>query len=71
MMAGVATVCEECDGKRFQADVLRYKFGGKNISEVLGLPVEEAEHFFGGEGAASTPAATRFSPGSPMSGSAT
>ncbi len=36
VMAGVATTCEECEGKRFQADVLDYKFGGKDISEVLG-----------------------------------
>ncbi|MDQ1625282.1 MAG: hypothetical protein QOJ49_780, partial [Actinomycetota bacterium] len=35
MMAGVATVCEECEGKRFQADVLEYTFAGKDISEVL------------------------------------
>jgi excinuclease UvrABC ATPase subunit len=51
MMAGVATVCEECEGKRFQSDVLEYKFGGKDISEVLGMPVAEAEEFFAsGEG---------------------
>ena len=47
MMAGVATTCEECEGKRFQAEVLKYKFGGKNISEVLAMPVDEAEEFFG------------------------
>jgi hypothetical protein len=35
MMAGVATTCEECEGKRFQASVLEYTFGGKNIAEVL------------------------------------
>src|SRR5712672_2597389 len=46
MMAGVATTCEECEGKRFQADVLDYTFGGKNISEVLALPVTEAREFF-------------------------
>jgi excinuclease UvrABC ATPase subunit len=56
MMAGVATTCEECDGKRFQAAVLKYKFGGKNISEVLGMSVAEAGKFFGG-GKAATPAA--------------
>jgi excinuclease UvrABC ATPase subunit len=51
MMAGVATVCEECEGKRFQSDVLEYKFGGKDISAVLGMPVAEAEEFFAsGEG---------------------
>jgi excinuclease UvrABC ATPase subunit len=47
MMAGVATVCEECEGKRFQAEVLEYKFGGKDISEVLAMPVAEAMEFFG------------------------
>ena len=47
MMAGVATTCEECEGKRFQAEVLKYKFGGKNISEVLAMSVIEAEEFFG------------------------
>src|SRR5512134_3216396 len=39
MMAGVATTCEECEGKRFQAAVLKYKLGGRNIAEVLDLPV--------------------------------
>ncbi|QWF80950.1 excinuclease ABC subunit UvrA [Amycolatopsis sp. CA-230715] len=48
MMAGVATPCEVCDGKRFQADVLEYTFGGRDISEVLAMPVAEAEEFFGG-----------------------
>jgi excinuclease UvrABC ATPase subunit len=47
MMAGVATTCEECEGKRFEAEVLEYKFGGKDISEVLAMPVAEAEEFFG------------------------
>jgi excinuclease UvrABC ATPase subunit len=47
MMAGVATPCEECEGKRFQAEVLEYEFGGKDISEVLAMPVAEAEVFFG------------------------
>jgi excinuclease UvrABC ATPase subunit len=56
MMAGVATVCEECEGKRFQAEVLTYLFGGKNISEVLGMSVTEATPFFGA-GPAKTPAA--------------
>jgi excinuclease UvrABC ATPase subunit len=56
MMAGVATVCEECGGKRFQAQVLEYKFGGRDISEVLAMPVSEAAEFFG-SGAAKTPAA--------------
>ncbi len=56
MMAGVATTCEECDGKRFQAEVLEYKFGGRNISEVLAMSVTEAAEFFGA-GKSSTPAA--------------
>jgi excinuclease UvrABC ATPase subunit len=56
MMAGVATTCEECDGKRFQAEVLEYKLGGKDISEVLALSVAEAEEFFAA-GKAATPAA--------------
>jgi excinuclease UvrABC ATPase subunit len=56
MMAGVATTCVDCEGKRFQADVLEYKFGGKDISEVLAMPVNEAEEFFGA-GEARTPAA--------------
>jgi excinuclease ABC A subunit len=56
MMAGVATPCEVCEGKRFQADVLEYKLGGKDISEVLAMPVAAAEQFFG-DGAARIPAA--------------
>jgi excinuclease UvrABC ATPase subunit len=56
MMAGVATTCEECEGKRFEASVLEYKFGGKDISEVLAMPVTEAGEFFAA-GEASTPAA--------------
>ena len=56
MMAGVATLCEECEGKRFQASVLEYRFGGRNISEVLAMSVAEAEGFFGA-GEARTPAA--------------
>ncbi|MGW2473824.1 ATP-binding cassette domain-containing protein [Streptomyces sp. NPDC001665] len=58
MMAGVATVCEECEGKRFQASVLEYRFGGRDISEVLAMSVAEAEEFFG-SGDARTPAAHR------------
>jgi excinuclease UvrABC ATPase subunit len=46
MMAGVATVCEECEGKRFQASVLEYRLGGRNISEVLAMSVAEAREFF-------------------------
>ena len=56
MMAGVTTVCEECEGRRFQASVLNYKFGGLNIAEVLDLPVKEAVEFFG-TGKARTPEA--------------
>ncbi len=56
MMAGVATTCEECEGKRFQAAVLDYHLGGKNISQVLEMPVTEAEEFFSA-GEARTPAA--------------
>jgi excinuclease UvrABC ATPase subunit len=47
MMAGVATICELCEGKRFQASVLEYKLDGRNISEVLGMSVTEARDFFG------------------------
>ncbi|MEJ7837273.1 MAG: excinuclease ABC subunit UvrA [Thermomicrobiales bacterium] len=56
MMAGVSAVCEECGGKRFLAEVLTYLLGGKNISEVLAMPVTEASGFFG-SGPAKTPAA--------------
>jgi excinuclease UvrABC ATPase subunit len=56
MMAGVASVCEECEGKRFQASVLEYHLGGRDISEVLAMSVTEAEEFFGA-GEARTPAA--------------
>ncbi|RZS80124.1 excinuclease UvrABC ATPase subunit [Motilibacter rhizosphaerae] len=56
MMAGVSTVCEDCEGKRFQPAVLEYHLGGKDISEVLALPVDEALAFFSA-GEARTPAA--------------
>ncbi len=56
MMAGVATTCEECEGKRFEASVLQHTFGGKDISEVLAMPVAEATEFFA-DGEARTPAA--------------
>ena len=56
MMAGVATTCEECEGKRFDASVLEYHLGGRDISEVLAMPVTEAREFFG-SGEARTPAA--------------
>jgi len=57
MMAGVSTTCEECEGRRFQAAVLDYRFGGLNIAEVLDLPVSEAAAFFGPGEAAATSAA--------------
>ncbi len=56
IMAGTATTCEECEGKRFQAEVLEYKFGGRDISEVLAMSVDAALAFFG-DGDARTPAA--------------
>ncbi|MFJ3925971.1 ATP-binding cassette domain-containing protein [Streptomyces sp. NPDC090022] len=46
MMAGVASVCEECEGRRFTPEVLTYRLNGKNISEVLDMPVAEAHAFF-------------------------
>ncbi|GAB3199094.1 excinuclease ABC subunit UvrA [Geodermatophilus arenarius] len=58
MMAGVATPCEQCEGRRFDASVLEYHLGGKDISEVLAMPVAEAREFFG-SGEARTPAAAR------------
>jgi excinuclease UvrABC ATPase subunit len=59
IMAGVATTCEECGGKRFDASVLEYTFGGKDISEVLAMSVREAEAFFG-DGEAKLPAAHKI-----------
>ena len=56
IMDTVATTCEDCEGKRFQAAVLGYTLGGRNIAEVLAMPVTEAQEFFG-TGEASTPAA--------------
>jgi excinuclease UvrABC ATPase subunit len=56
MMAGVATTCEVCEGKRFAPEVLDYHLGGRDISEVLAMPVTEALVFFG-DGEARTPAA--------------
>jgi excinuclease UvrABC ATPase subunit len=55
-MDTVESTCEECEGKRFQASVLEYALGGRNIAEVLAMPVIEAEGFFDG-GEAHTPAA--------------
>ncbi|MEV5874076.1 excinuclease ABC subunit UvrA [Streptomyces sp. NPDC052101] len=59
MMAGVATTCEECEGKRFEASVLEYTLGGRDIAEVLEMPVAEAEEFFAA-GEAHIPAAHRI-----------
>lgn len=56
VMATVESTCEECEGKRFQAQVLEYTLGGRNIAEVLAMSVTEAEEFFS-EGDARTPAA--------------
>ncbi|MFD7663667.1 ATP-binding cassette domain-containing protein [Streptomyces sp. NPDC059788] len=58
MMAGVATTCEECEGKRFEASVLDHRFGGRDISEVLAMSVAEAAEFFGA-GDTRVPAAHR------------
>ncbi|MEU7235588.1 excinuclease ABC subunit UvrA [Streptomyces chrestomyceticus] len=59
MMAGTASTCEECEGKRYQPSVLEYRLGGRDISEVLAMPVTEAMEFFG-DGEARTPAAHRI-----------
>ncbi len=59
VMATVESTCEDCEGKRFQAEVLEFTFGGKNISEVLAMPVSEAVGFFG-DGDAKTPAAHKI-----------
>ncbi|MEK6439265.1 excinuclease ABC subunit UvrA [Pseudonocardia sp. T1-2H] len=59
MMAGVATTCELCEGKRFDAAVLEYHLGGRDISEVLAMSVAEAEQFLGA-GEARTPAAHKI-----------
>lgn len=59
MMASVTTVCEECEGRRFQAAVLEYRLGGRNIAEVLAMPVDEALEFFA-EGESRIPAAHKI-----------
>ena len=59
IMAGVSTVCEECEGKRFQAAVLDYHLAGRDISQVLGMSVTEALEFFA-QGEARIPAAHRI-----------
>src|SRR4051794_16948664 len=58
VMATVESICEECEGRRFQASVLEYTLGGRNIAEVLAMSVTEARGFFG-DGEARTPAAHR------------
>jgi excinuclease UvrABC ATPase subunit len=58
VMATVATTCEECEGRRFQASVLEYTLGGWNIAEVLAMSVTEAREFFV-DGEAATPAAAK------------
>ncbi|MFB8218745.1 ATP-binding cassette domain-containing protein [Streptomyces anulatus] len=60
MMASVSSPCEDCEGKRFQALVLDYHLGGRDISEVLAMSVAEAEEFFGSSGEAPLPAAHKI-----------
>jgi excinuclease UvrABC ATPase subunit len=60
MMAGVATPCEVCEGRRFDASVLEYRLGERDISEVLAMSVTEAEAFFAGDGGAPLPAAHKI-----------
>ena len=55
----VTTPCEECEGRRFQQEVLEYRWGGKNIADVFEMSVTEAEEFFG-DGEAKTPAAHKI-----------
>ncbi len=59
MMAGVTTVCDDCEGRRYQAAVLEYRLGERNIAEVLDLPVADALTFFA-RGPARTPAAHKI-----------
>ncbi|WP_116209902.1 ATP-binding cassette domain-containing protein [Streptomyces olivoreticuli] len=59
IMAGAETTCEDCEGKRFEASVLEYRLGGRDISEVLAMPVTEAEEFFA-DGEARIPAAHKI-----------
>jgi excinuclease UvrABC ATPase subunit len=59
VMATVESLCEECEGKRFQPAVLEYHLGGRDITEVLAMPVTEAEAFFG-DGEARIPAAHKI-----------
>jgi excinuclease UvrABC ATPase subunit len=59
VMATVESPCEECEGRRFQASVLEHTLGGRNIAEVLEMPVTEARRHFS-DGEARTPAAQRI-----------
>ena len=59
VMATVETTCEECEGKRFGASVLQYTLGGRDIAEVLAMPVSEAERYFS-DGEAKVPAAQKI-----------
>ena len=59
VMATVESTCEDCEGRRFQASVLEYRLGGRNIAEVLAMSMTEAEDFFGA-GEAKTPAAHKI-----------
>jgi excinuclease UvrABC ATPase subunit len=59
VMATVESTCEDCEGRRFQASVLEYTLGGRNIAEVLAMSMTEAEVFFG-DGEARTPAAHKI-----------
>lgn len=59
VMATVESPCEECEGRRFQAEVLGYTLGGRNIAEVLAMPVDEASGFFA-EGGTKVPAAQKI-----------
>ena len=68
MMAGVTSICEDCEGKRFHSSVLDYHLGGRDISEVLAMSVTEAK---GAGRRGATPPPTRSSTGSPTWGSAT
>jgi excinuclease UvrABC ATPase subunit len=70
IIAGVATTCEDCEGRRFQASVLEHRFGGRDISEVLAMSVTEAREFFGA-GQTRTPPPSPSSHGWWTSGSAT
>ena len=70
-MAGVVTRCEECEGRRFRPEVLDYKLGGRDISEVLAMSVDQALPFFAGDvedaADAKTPRRTRSCTDSPTS----